>query len=237
MADMCSIDADESSLRESASSFERVAESFFKRLGLKYYRLEKNDGKYVDFVIPCEEGETYISIDGQDNARFSSEEERANAITASSVGMYFIFEHFNEQAITYLSRLGKREPVQLGTYGFGLQRCLHALVHQTRDALGIKFSDQVRPFDASIIPVNSLDPTQLKQADRVYQAMQSRLKKPLLDDRKDNIKTRAEYADFIGCPYKVFIGPSEMKEGVLNIKRRGELNSRIMKLEEFLNEI
>src|SRR3989338_4963940 len=70
MCDMVSMDETEQSLRESASLFERLVDSVFSRMKLSPLRVEKNDGKYVDYLIQCKEGETSISVDSEGKAHY-----------------------------------------------------------------------------------------------------------------------------------------------------------------------
>ncbi len=220
MADMCSIDADIVSLRESSQSFEFMADKVFKRLGIGTFRLEKENENYVDYVIPCLDGETKIVIESKEKARYANEGE-VNTQKASSVGMYFIFDKLDSFNIDYTDEKGISQPVLLGTYGFGLQRCFHAIVDQNKDNFGINFPSEVRPFDISIIPIDPINQKHITYSLDIYNKVRQAGKKPLLDDRSTFIKDRAVYADFIGTEYKLFIGDSEIREGNVTLKKRG----------------
>ena len=181
MCDMASMDETEDSLRESAALFESIVASVFSRMQLSPRRIEKNGGKYVDFLIPCREGETRIVIGSDGNSAYSTTDD-ANSASASSVAMYFIFEEIGDNP-TYQSRTGGRKPILLGTYGFGIQRCFHAAVEVYKDDLGINFPESIRPFDVSVLVLDPEDPNQLSKGVEAYGQLIKRNKKAVLDDR------------------------------------------------------
>jgi prolyl-tRNA synthetase len=237
MADMCSVDADEDSLKESALLFESMAKEIFKRLNIKTFRLEKEHGKYVDYVIPCADGETNIVISSdREHARYTTGKNNESK-RASSVGMYFIFDRADKFSAVYIDKEGHQRPIRFGTYGLGLQRCFHAVVSQNRDNLGILFPEEVRPFDLSIIPINPKSSHQNDYSEEVYKAIMQAGNNPLLDDRLVLMKERARYADFIGVKYKVIIGDSEVKNHDLTVKLRGKRDGERISLENLLSLI
>lgn len=210
MCDMVSIDIDQQMLRQSAESFERIALSVFERLGIDTFRIEKNQGRYVDFVIECAEGNTYI--------QHSPDRYEKGGLPASSVAMYFLFDHSGppfRQAGNGISASC------LGSYGFGIQRCMHAIVEQHRDELGIDFPKSVRPFDSSVIVLNPDDKQQLDLAEECYSALSVIGARPLFDDRfNKTFKEKACLADFFGIPFKLIIGRRESANRIVKLKWR-----------------
>ncbi len=234
MADMCSVDADENSLNESKKLFESMLGNIFNRFNIKTFRLEKNDGNYIDFVVPCEDGETTIAFDkNKKNARYATSEDESFE-KASSIGMYFIFDDFDKDSVLYTDRNMERKPIKFGTYGIGIQRCFHAILSQNIDEFGINFPKEVRPFDFSIMLLNPNSEKQKDLAERLYKESLKINLSPLLDDRIALIKDKAEYSDFIGAEYKVIIGEEEAKEENLTIKKRGEKIGEKMCIEKFI---
>jgi len=228
MADMCSVDANEESLRKSAQSFEKLAEQVFRRMGINVFRLEKDKGNYVDYVIPCNEGETKVVLE-KGKMRYALPDE--NATKSSSVGMYFIFNEAGNLPISYVDQQGNKQSVKFGTYGLGLQRCFHAIVDQNRDNLGLNFPKEVRPFNFSVIPINPNKDTHRDYANKVYETLSRLGKNPLLEDREVLMKKRAIYSDFMGIPYKLFIGDNEVQDISLILKNRGEDKGHKISLE------
>jgi len=236
MADMCSIDADEASLKESSSLFETMAKRLFERLGIKTFRLEKNNGGYVDYVFPCDDGETNIIIGPKgDTARYAHKGDTSSN-KASSLGMYFIFDRLNFFNVTYTNGEGNQRPIKLGTYGFGIQRCFHAAVSQNRDDFGISLPKEIKPFEFSIIPIDPKNSYHEAYSKEIYNAFRKVNKDVLLDDRVASIMERAKYADFIGINHKIFIGDSEIKSRDLTVKARGSKNGNRVSLDCILSK-
>lgn len=210
MCDMVSIDADENMLKESATTFERIVEAVSRRLELRIVRAEKNDGCYVDFLVECPEGNVKIAR--------NPDRYQKDGTPASSIAMYFLF--------------GRRGPeshgienghiaTHIGTYGFGIQRCIHAVIEQHRDNLGIDFPKSLRPFDSSILLLDPTNAKQTKLAERCYERLLAIGAKPLFDDRTDKtLKEKAGLADFFGAPFKLIIGDREAKNGTVTLTWR-----------------
>ena len=236
MCDMVSMDETEQSLHESASLFERLVDSVFSRMKLSPLRVEKNEGKYVDYLIPCSEGETSIAIDSEGNAQYAGDKDR-DITKASSVAMYFIFEQIGNQNPTYQSERGTREEIYLGTYGFGVQRCFHAAVEMYKDDFGISFPSIIRPFDVSIIVMDSDNSQQIERGMNYYNSLSVNGRKVLLDDRHGKtLKEKAELADFYGVPVKLVIGRKEIEANSVTIKQRGIRLGELVKFDEQLVE-
>ncbi len=240
MCDMVSMDETEQSLHESASLFERLVGSVFSKMKLSPLRVEKNEGKYVDYLIPCKEGETSISFDGDGKAHYA-EEDNGNITKASSIAMYFIFEQIGNKNPTYQSNKGSREQIYLGTYGFGIQRCFHASVEIYKDHLGINFPESIRPFDVSIVVMDPDNNDQLTKGMNLYRSLSSNGKKVMLDDRSGKtLKEKAELADFYGVPVKLIIGKKEVETDSVTMKQRGKMQGELVNynqqsLEAYLN--
>ena len=222
MCDMVSMDETEQSLQESASLFESLVNSVFFRMKLSTLKVEKNVGKYVDYLIPCKEGETGIAFDVSGNPRYSKEDDE-KIVKASSVAMYFIFEKIGSQNPTYQSCKGTREEIYLGTYGFGIQRCFHAAMEVYKDEQGINFPASIRPFDVSVIVMDPEDNNQMRMGSRCYEVLVDTGKKTVLDDRYGKtLKEKAELSDFYGVPVKLIIGRKEAQADCVTIKQRGD---------------
>ncbi|MDO8333519.1 MAG: aminoacyl--tRNA ligase-related protein [Nitrosomonas sp.] len=210
MCDMVSIDADEAMLHESAMTFERVAEAVFRRLEVNVVRVEKKNGKYVDFLVECQEGTVFIA---HNPSRFQN-----GGVSASSVGMYFLFDHHGPE---FRGCDNSFITSYVGTYGFGIQRCIHAVIEQHRDKLGIAFPKSMRPFDSSIILLNPAESRQRDLAEECYRKLLDIGAKPLFDDRFERmLKEKASLADFFGIPFKLIIGDREAETGKVMLKWR-----------------
>lgn len=217
MCDMVSIDMDERMLRESAAVFEKIAEAVFRRLEIHTVRTEKHNGRYVDFLVECAEGGTGIA--------HNPDRYQHGGIPASSVAMYFLFDHCGPK----FKKAGNEIAVsRLGSYGFGIQRCVHAVIEQHRDDLGIAFPKAVRPFNSSVIVLDPAEPQQMDLAEECYGKLSAGGAKPLFDDRiGKTLKEKASLADFFGIPFKLIIGRHEASSRNITLKWRNGREERI----------
>ncbi len=223
MCDMVSIDENEQMLHKSAITFENIVQNVFQELKIKFLRIEKDEGSYVDFLIECSEGETSIAR--------NPDRYQQNGDPASSIAMYFLFKHsgpkFKGATNNFLTSC-------LGTYGFGIQRCIHAVIEQHRDDLGITFPKSIRPFNSAVI---LLDPDKLQQrelAEKCYKKLLSVEAKPLFDDRvKKTLKEKTSLSDFHGIPFKLIIGSHEINSGSITLKWRNGKKEKIFAETDF----
>lgn len=218
MCDMISIDRDEKMLKESITIFEEIAKAVFRRLEISVVRVEHHKGRYVEFLVPCKEGENYIP----QNTECYGEKD----LRASSVAMYFLF-HLEE--VNFL-----KKPNNLlkscvgGSYGFGIQRCIHAVIEQHRDQLGIAFPKSIRPFDIAIILLEPNDMEQRKLAEEWYHKLIELKVKAWFDDRnKKTLKEKTRLAEFYGIPLKLIIGRQEAATRTFTLKWRSGKEEKI----------
>lgn len=236
MCDMCSIDSTRSSLQDSVDRFESTVQAVFKELGLKTHRLQKNNGEYVDYMIICSDGETKVVMSSDGSYTYSDvDQSKPSDLRASSLAMYFLFQVPDYVRESALNRLGLSD-LLMGTYGFGIQRCLHGIVQQHIDKLGINFPKSIRPFNVSIIPVDPRDEDQISSAAGLYEIFLREGLNPVLDDRFSlMMKEKAAYSDFLGVPIKVFIGKSEVNDQELTIKSRGDAFGQKVDRDDFIS--
>jgi prolyl-tRNA synthetase len=233
MCDAISIDASAEELLKSSASFEVAVKQVFDKLDINVVRCEKDEGKYVDYLILCPEGETKLIQNAQGIYEFSSEHEK---LVGSSVAMYFTLNSDSMYPTFYTDNDSIKKTVSLGTYGFGIQRCLHALIHQHRDQLGINFPKSARLFEVSILPIDTRSTLHLEESHRLYNSLHEKGYKIALDDRRSmSLGARASYSDFLGTPLKIFIGDNEIKNRNISIKKRNGQSARSLKVDEILN--
>jgi prolyl-tRNA synthetase len=210
MCDMISIDLNKEMLNDSAKIFEKIVEEVFQKLEIEAVRVTKHSDHYIEYLVECPEGDIYVS---RNPDRYNPSGKHS-----SSVAMYFLFE----QGGPFLSVAdGTNRRSYVGTYGFGIQRCIHAIIEQHRDGRGISFPVSVRPFNSSVIIMDKNEPEQNKLAENCYNILLKSNAKPLFDDRADKtLKEKLDLADFYGIPVKIIIGKKEVANSTVTIKWR-----------------
>src|SRR3989339_49781 len=205
-ADFTTINASMEDVRKSDDAFEELINNMAKRMGITY--VERNetcvDGKYVDFLVPSDDGEQLLK----------------SSKPASSIAMYHDISIGKLLRPKYFEDVIK--PAYVGTYGIGIQRCLHAIMENCRDDLGFNFPKEIRPFDISIMPLSSkYDNSAVQISTEVYRHLQSMGARFVFDDRINlNMQERAKYSDSIGVQYKIIIGPKELETKQITLKSR-----------------
>lgn len=227
MCDMVSIDIDEQMLHESAVIFEGIVEAVFRRLEICAVRVEKHNGCYVEYLVECREGDIGIAR--------NPDRYQHGGRPSSSVAMYFLFDHGGPK----FRGINNNDMAScLGTYGFGIQRCVHAVIEQHRDSLGIAFPESMRPFDSAVILLDPDEARQRELAEECYQKLLAIGTKPLFDDRTDKtLKEKASLADFYGIPFKLIVGHREVNSRSITLKWRNGKEERISPDPEILLKI
>ncbi len=122
---------------------------------------------------------------------------------------------------------GTKKMVFMGSYGIGLSRLMGTVVEISHDDKGIIWPEAIAPFKVHLISLNKN-----AEAEQVYVDLESSGVEVIYDDRED--KSAGEKfadADLIGCPWRLVIS-NRMAEGEVEIKKRSEKESRVVKISE-----
>jgi prolyl-tRNA synthetase len=132
----------------------------------------------------------------------------------------------------FLDEQGKEIPIIMGCYGIGVGRTVAAAIEQNHDKDGIIFPIPVAPFEVIILPLQ-LHETAVKEAsEKIYKELIAHGIDVLLDDRDERAGVKFNDADLIGVPVRVTIGIKGIKNGLVEIKMRGESASNSVPVEE-----
>ena len=124
--------------------------------------------------------------------------------------------------VHYLDERGERRPVVMGCYGIGVTRVLAAAIEQNHDEKGIIFPAPIAPFSAHLIALNASDPEVRAAADALHEELEAAGCETLYDDRDESAGVKFNDADLLGLPVRVVVSPRNLKQGVVEIKRRRE---------------
>lgn len=115
----------------------------------------------------------------------------------------------------------KLHPVEMGCYGFGLERCMAAIVEQHNDEAGILWPKSVAPYEVAIVIVSMKDEQQVRIGNEVYTTLKEHGFDVLLDDRKERPGVKFKDMELIGIPYRITIGRG-VGEGIIEVQSRAE---------------
>ena len=105
-----------------------------------------------------------------------------------------------------IDKNNKLQPVVMGSYGIGLERCMAAVVEQNNDEHGIIWPISIAPYAVSIVIISMKDEKQKQAAEEMYEALENAGIEVLLDDRDERPGVKFKDMELIGIPYRVTVG-------------------------------
>jgi prolyl-tRNA synthetase len=120
----------------------------------------------------------------------------------------------------YLDEGGRERPIVMGSYGIGPARIAAAAVEQGNDPDGIVWPWAIAPFHVHIVVVSVRDRVQVEAAEAIYAECRRSGFDALVDDRDERPGVKFKDADLIGCPVRVTVGQSLVKDGVVEVRER-----------------
>lgn len=130
----------------------------------------------------------------------------------------------------------KLHPVEMGCYGFGLERCMAAIVEQHNDASGIIWPTSVAPYEVAVVVVSSKDDEQMRIGIELYEALKKEGIDVLLDDRKERPGVKFKDMELIGIPYRITVGRG-IKDGNVEFRARTADESSDVSLHEIVDMV
>ncbi len=134
--------------------------------------------------------------------------------------------------LTYTDATGEKKTVVMGCYGIGLQRLMGTIVEVSHDERGIIWPESVAPFKVHLISLGKDE-----EAGKIYDELQKNNIEILFDDRDVSAGAKFADSDLIGIPYRIVISEKSLASGGVEIKKRNEKESRIVKIEDIMKEL
>lgn len=123
--------------------------------------------------------------------------------------------------LNYVDEKGEENPVIMGCYGIGINRCVAAIIEQNNDEAGIIWPMDVAPYKAVVVPVNVKDETQLSLAEKITKELEDAGVEVIIDDRDERPGVKFKDWDLIGIPVRITVG-KKASEGIVEYKLRAE---------------
>ena len=136
----------------------------------------------------------------------------------------------------YTDTNNQLQPVWMGSYGIGLERCMAAVADQHHDDFGIKWPVEIAPFRLAIVPVSLKDEEQVKIANDLYEFCKEHKFDVILDDRNERPGVKFKDMELIGVPYRITVGRG-IKEGKLEWTDRYTGEKTEIAIEDVYSEI
>jgi prolyl-tRNA synthetase len=139
--------------------------------------------------------------------------------TAIEVGHIFNFGSFYSKPLeaSFLDEDGHEKPLLGGSYGIGPGRVMAAIVEQHHDEQGIRWPEEVAPYDVHVVALPGAE----RVAEEAAEAYSAAGKDVLLDDRSDaRAGEKFADADLIGAPTRVTAGKKSLDDGAVDVRSR-----------------
>ena len=115
---------------------------------------------------------------------------------------------------------GQEKPFVMGCYGIGVSRVVAAAIEQNHDENGIIFPVPLAPYQVTVLNLGFNDEAVTAEAERIYRELQEAGIDVLFDDRDERPGSKFKDADLLGIPFRVTVGKSFTKNGMLELRAR-----------------
>ncbi len=136
----------------------------------------------------------------------------------------------------YTDQNNKLQPVWMGSYGIGLERCMAAVAEQYNDDKGLIWPVEIAPFRLAIVPISIKDENQMQVANDLYAFCKENGYDVLLDDRKERPGVKFKDMELIGIPYRITVGRG-IQDGVVEYTNRATGEKTEIQIEDIKNTI
>ncbi|MBI2003386.1 MAG: hypothetical protein HYS78_00150 [Parcubacteria group bacterium] len=131
--------------------------------------------------------------------------------------------------LKYLAKDGGQKHAVMGSYGIGISRLMGTIVEIHNDGIGILWPENAAPFKIHLIVLDHRN----QEADKVYEELRKAKVEVLYDDRIDQSPgEKFADADLIGCPVRMVVSEKTLKKDSVEMKKRGESKTVLIKAEK-----
>ena len=182
----------------------------------------------------------YAAVDEEHNPKKCPINESQLKISKGvEVGHIFYFgTKYSEKLNAFVqTKSGNKVPVEMGSYGIGISRLVGAIIEAFHDDKGIKWPKKITPFFASLINVSMKDKLSSDTSNDMYNKFINNNIDILYDNRDVGLGVKFSDSDLIGVPFKIIIGPRDIKNNIVEIEDRNTGNKTTLSVDEAFNFI
>ena len=137
----------------------------------------------------------------------------------------------------YPDENGAAHPIQMGCYGIGVGRLLGAAIEQNHDERGIALPAGIAPYDVSLVALNMQNDSVASAAEALYGELLGAGVDVLLDDRNESAGVKFNDADLIGLPIRLVVSLRNIREDVIEVKRRSSSDAESVAASEVVARV
>ncbi|MDO8667743.1 MAG: aminoacyl--tRNA ligase-related protein [bacterium] len=253
MKDMYSFHADQADFDKFYEIAKEAYLKIFARLGLTAKVTEASGGSFskkisYEFMVLTDAGEDDILY--CDKCVFCVNQEIAkqkagetcpkcktgklNRAKASEVGNVFDLgqKYGQDFDLGFTAKDGTKKYPVMGCYGIGISRLLGVIAEKMHDDKGLIWPEEVAPFKVHLLSLG-----QNEAAEKIYKDLLENNIEVLYDDRDISAGAKFADADLIGLPFRLVASEKSLKAGGLELKKRSEDKSEIVKEKEIVKRL
>ncbi len=134
--------------------------------------------------------------------------------------------------LTFLDETSHPLPVRIEMYRLDLSRTLGCLAELNHDTYGLRLPPGAAPFPVQLVILPGKDGSALAAGLSVEAALQAAGLETLTDERAESPGVKFNDSDLVGMPLRITVGERSLKQGGVELRRRGEAQGRIVPLDE-----
>jgi prolyl-tRNA synthetase len=124
----------------------------------------------------------------------------------------------------------------MGCYGIGVSRVMGAVVEVHHDEKGIKWPENLTPFQVHLISL-CREAASKEKANSLYENLQKQGIEVLFDDRDARAGEKFADSDLIGIPTRIVISEKTLAENSVEVKKRTETDSKLVPITKIHEEL
>ncbi|MEF3692328.1 MAG: aminoacyl--tRNA ligase-related protein [Candidatus Moraniibacteriota bacterium] len=200
-----------------------------------------------EFQTITDAGEDYIYVNKEKGVAINEEvfddtvlselgvsKDEMTKVKSAEVGNIFNFGTEKCESMNFfaINEIGEKVPIYLGSYGIGVTRLMGVVAEHFADERGMVWPKSIAPFRVHLISLNKNE-----EAQKIYDELSGVGIEVLFDDRDIRAGEKFADSDLIGIPYRVVVSEKSLSQGGLEIKKRDQVESKIITKEKLLEEI
>ena len=146
-------------------------------------------------------------------------------------------EYSAAAGLGYIDETGKNRPPLLESYRLDLTRALGCLAEACCDEKGLRLPDAAAPFPIHIVVLDAKNAEVMAAARDLEARLLAGGVEALVDDRPDSPGVKFNDADLIGLPVRLTVSERALRQGGVELKRRGDDTKTIVNLDQVVKAI
>lgn len=253
MKDMYSFHSDQVDFDKFYETAKLAYLKIFQRLGLTAKTTEASGGSFskkisYEFMVLTDAGEDdilycdkcvfcvnqAIAKQKENDTCPKCEKGKLSRAKASEVGNVFDLgqKYGKDFDLGFTARDGAKQYPVMGCYGIGISRLMGVIVEKMHDNKGIIWPEAIAPFKVHLLSLGKNE-----EADKIYEDLIKNNLEVLYDDRDLSPGEKFADADLIGLPYRLVVSTKSLKAGGVELKKRNEDKSEIIKDKEIIKRL